>query len=388
MDQSISKRQAPTVSTPIETPMTSNPSDTITSMAMDYALLDCFVNFPNLPDVPLPLSYEACAAAQTQDVELQQLLIDQPTRYSRQLLAPNTYVIVHVRQPNDPWKICIPTAELDSTIEWYHTSLGHPGMIRTHDTIALQFYHRNLRRRCEALIGSCDSCQRNKIATRGYGEHPPRDAPFTAWQEVALDLIGPWSFRVGNVLYEFRALTIIDIVTNYCEIIRIDGKSAAHVAQHFQNQWLYRYPRPIRCVYDQGGEFLGHDCPQRLTDWNIGSNTSAVKNPQSNAICERLHQTIGNTLRTRLYHDPPANMADATAIVDSILHAAAYAVRATVHRTLKATPGSLVFNRDMMLDIPFIADLVEITRHRQQLIDQRHYSCECQAHIQGLSTKR
>ena len=44
---------------------------------------------------------------------------------------------------------------------------------------------------------------------------------------------------------------------------------------------------------------------------------------------------------------------------------------ATVHTTLKATPGSLVYQRDMILNIPVVADLLDITAQRQQLIDEQ-----------------
>jgi hypothetical protein len=41
---------------------------------------------------------------------------------------------------------------------------------------------------------------------------------------------------------------------------------------------------------------------------------------------------------------------------DHFLSSAAYAIRSTFHTTLKATPGQLVFGRDMVLPINFIAD--------------------------------
>jgi hypothetical protein len=45
--------------------------------------------------------------------------------------------------------------------------------------------------------------------------------------------------------------------------------------------------------------------------------------------------------------------------------------RASVHRGLQATPGSLAFARDMILDNPVVADWTLIRDRRQQLIDQR-----------------
>jgi hypothetical protein len=38
------------------------------------------------------------------------------------------------------------------------------------------------------------------------------------------------------------------------------------------------------------------------------------------------------------------------------LASAEYAIRSTFHTTLKATPGQLVFGRDMVLTIKFMAD--------------------------------
>ena len=96
-----------------------------------------------------------------------------------------------------------------------------------------------------------------------------------------------------------------------------------------------------------------------------------VKNPQSNAVAERLHQTVTNILHSTLYANPPDNQLEAELLVDTALQKAAYAMRATVHTTLKATPGSLVYQRDMILNIPVVADLLNITARRQQLIDER-----------------
>ena len=63
---------------------------------------------------------------------------------------------------------------------------------------------------------------------------------------------------------EFRALTIIDQVTNYCEIIQINNKKAFHVATQLENAWLSRYPRPVQRHFDPGGEFIGKEFIQTL----------------------------------------------------------------------------------------------------------------------------
>ena len=37
---------------------------------------------------------------------------------------------------------------------------------------------------------------------------------------------------------------------------------------------------------------------------------------------------------------------------------------------MKTTPGALIFNRDMLLNIPFIADLRQIQEHRQHIVHE------------------
>jgi hypothetical protein len=46
------------------------------------------------------------------------------------------------------------------------------------------------------------------------------------WDEVTIDLIGPWTIEINNQKYEFNALTCIDPVSNLVELIRINNKTA------------------------------------------------------------------------------------------------------------------------------------------------------------------
>ena len=166
---------------------------------------------------------------------------------------------------------------------------------------------------------------------------------------------------------------MIGLVMNYCELIRIDNKSTAHVGQKFENKWLPQYPRPQSCIYDQGNGFLGFRFQQHLHRYNIHSKVSMVKNPQSNAMAECLHQTVTNILRSTHYANPPDSQLEAELLVDTALQQATYAMCTTVHTTLKATPGSLVYQRDMILNILVVADLLDITSRRQQRIYEQQW---------------
>jgi hypothetical protein len=47
-----------------------------------------------------------------------------------------------------------------------------------------------------------------------------------------------------------------------------------------------------------------------------------------------------------------------------------HAMRSSIHTTLESSPGSLVFNRDMFLNIPLIADWHAITQKCEHLINE------------------
>jgi hypothetical protein len=123
-------------------------------------------------------------------------------------------------------------------------------------------------------------------------------------------------------------------------------------------------------MHDQGSEFVGHCFQTMLDERNVVHRPTTVKNPQANAICERLHQTAGNASRVLIHAHPPQNVNNAAFLIDTALSTAACLARASIHSALKISPGALVFHRDMTLDVPVIADLHLLQQQRQALIDK------------------
>jgi hypothetical protein len=98
------------------------------------------------------------------------------------------------------------------------------------------------------------------------------------------------------------------MASNLVKLIRVDNKTATHIYDKFTQSWLCQYPCPVRCLHDKGGEFIGQTFQQLLEIFSIKDVCSASKNPQSNAICERMHQTVTNVSRTLVHTNPPRNM--------------------------------------------------------------------------------
>ena len=100
---------------------------------------------------------------------------------------------------------------------------------------------------------------------------------------------------------------MIHTVTNLPEISPINNKISEFIAMKFENDWLDRYLRPERCIQDKGGELTGIPFIHMLVLNGIKNGTITVKNPEVNAICERLHQSISNSLSTSYFIGSSSN---------------------------------------------------------------------------------
>ena len=132
---------------------------------------------------------------------------------------------------------------------------------------------------------------------------------------------------------------------------------------------MARYPWPKRCVHDNGGKFTGWEFQEFLAKTGVQDVPTTSRNPTANSVCERMHQTVGNVLRTTLHGNPPKNLTKANELIDEALSTAMHSMQSSVHTTLGSSPGSLVFNRDMYLNIPLVADWHAITTKREHVIN-------------------
>ena len=139
--------------------------------------------------------------------------------------------------------------------------------------------------------------------------------------------------------------------------------------------WFSWYPCCQQIIYDNGNEFNLHF--EALCDtYGIKRKPTSVQNPTVNAILEHVHQVIMVMLHI-------AEIDLANTVVPSDIHTfltdVAWAICSTYHTVLKASPGAAIFDRDMLFDIPFLADWNKIGDYRQCQTDlnTEHENCSC-----------
>ena len=82
------------------------------------------------------------------------------------------------------------------------------------------------------------------------------------------------------------------------EIVELPEKRSDIIANLLEQTWLVQYPWPRVVINDRGTEFMAEVKKMLKDEYDIRQKVITTRNPQANAILERIHQTIGNMIRT------------------------------------------------------------------------------------------
>jgi hypothetical protein len=119
-------------------------------------------------------------------------------------------------------------------------------------------------------------------------------------------------------------------------------------------------------VFDKGTEFMGDFAQMVAKDYGIERKGITVRKPQCDAIIESIHQTIRNIIRT--FEIQSSDDLDENDPWSGILSETMFAIRATFHNSLQATPLQLVFGRDAIMNTKFEDNWHLIKNNKQKLI--------------------
>ena len=128
---------------------------------------------------------------------------------------------------------------------------------------------------------------------------------------------------------------------------------------------MSRYPKAMSIIYDNGSEFKLY-FEQLCESYSLKRKPTTVKNPQVNAILERMHAVLSDMIRTS---ELDMQETCTPEMIDDVITNVGWAIRSTYHTVLGTSPGAAIFGRDMLYDIPFLANWSEIGKRRQNQVD-------------------
>ena len=120
-------------------------------------------------------------------------------------------------------------------------------------------------------------------------------------------------------------------------------------------------------------------------DQGVPSNSISVRNPQANTIMERVHQTIGNIIRTFKIQEMDLDNENPWR---GILSSTMFAIQSMVYTIMQHTTSQLVFGRDSILNINQEANWQLIKHCKQVLINKGSQKEYCHGQRQNLIKER
>ena len=308
--------------------------------------------------IDFPLSTAVIAEHQQKDTSLVRQIKSHPEYFTKRVDGHNVILLNK--------KIFIPKSLRLPILKWYHTTLHHPGIIRTEKSIRSHLTWPGMRTDIEKYVQKCHICQLCKNPRKKYGFLSKQDINQDPWNTICVDTIGPYSVKTKHDKeLNLLAITICDPATGWFEVAEIRDKSATQTAKVLDQVWFCRYPRPLRCITDNGTEFLGTEFQELLRSYGVQHLPTTIKNPQANFV-ERVHQTLGNMIRT---YDLENFEFDYDDPWSQILSNCAWAIRSTAHSILDATPAQIVFGRDMLFDLSFTTNFKDLINKKQKASD-------------------
>jgi hypothetical protein len=111
------------------------------------------------------------------------------------------------------------------------------------------------------------------------------------------------------------------------------------IAKLVNKTWLFRYPQCCYLIHNNRSDFK-LNFEYLCKSYGTKRKPTMVKNPQANAILERVHQVFGQMLCTA-----EMDMAESVTPndVDVFLDNLAWAICSIYHTVLKASPGAAIF---------------------------------------------
>jgi hypothetical protein len=198
----------------------------------------------------------------------------------------------------------------------------------------------------------------------------PKTIISNPWKCLCVDLISPYLLKgKDNSQIDFMALTMIDLASSWFKNVElpivtwlwrqtVNGKELLTANMTFDKTsdcieklvnktWLCRYPRCCQLIHNNEGEFKLH-FKYLCKSYGKKHKSSTVKNPQANAILERMHQVLGQMLCTAEINMTKSVTPDDVGV---FLDNAAWAICSTYHTVLKASPGAAISNEPCSLTL-------------------------------------
>lgn len=228
---------------------------------------------------------------------------------------------------------------IEEVVKQVHNE-GHFGEIRTWQRIRENFWSPGLSKYVKEFVKGCQTCQfRQRVPRRRYAQANPIQTPTRPFFMIGCDAVGPTlePTRHGNRYL----LVAIDYLTRWPVAAAVPNINEETTADFLFNQVVKMYGVPSYILTDRGSNFTSEFVREFLRDMGCRHITTTAYRPQSNGLCERLNQTLTQTIAKIARDD------DKTDRWDEYVDMALLAIRTMPNESTRFSPSMLLFGYEL-----------------------------------------
>ena len=212
---------------------------------------------------------------------------------------------------------------------------GHVGIVKSKQTLRHAAYWPGADKAVEDYVQNCHSCATSdKSAKLSKAPLQPRKPPGHPWEELAIDIQGPFESAPPNCRY---LINLTDYYSKWPESAATSTITARRVVEFLTSRFaIWGVPKSL--TSDNGTQFVSAEFAAFLESNGIQHIRTPNYHPMANGAVERLNGTIKTLLQT--------NIKDSDSWF-SALHSVLVAIRSTPHSATNFSPHFLMTNREM-----------------------------------------
>jgi hypothetical protein len=165
---------------------------------------------------------------------------------------------------------------------------GHPGIQRTRELIARNYWWPRLGRTVHRYVTACDLCQRNKNIPRApQGKLQPNPIPTGPWKDLSVDFVTHLPSSQGyNAI-----LVVVDRFSKQIHLIPMtEEMSSEGLARLFRDNVWKLHGLPETIISDRGPQFASQFTKDLNKLLGIQTKLSTATHPQTDSQTERVNQ--------------------------------------------------------------------------------------------------
>ena len=245
---------------------------------------------------------------------------------------------------NECWQAILPKEMRNEILYQLHDSPmsgGHFAVEKTLARIKQRFWWPSLKTSVERHITNGDRCAARSTAGNKRKAKLQTFSLHGAIRTRAADILGPVTLaRKSRARY---ILVMSDLFTKYAVTVALQDMTAATVANAIIDEWIMKFGAPDVIHTDQGSNFNSESMQDICRIFMIEKTRTTPYHPQGNGQFERFNRVIADTLSKYCAEKPQE--------WDVYLPYNTFEYNTTVHRTIGATPYSMIFGREAQYPI-------------------------------------